>query len=575
MLITEQKKPENVQNYSGGLRKVASLATDNIMSTKIRKFLVQNGFRDNFFHTQNELITKKVIFSDFKLYTNEKIYNTFTLNHFVNDGEYRWVNFRKTIIEQKEQQYQHKIPNYSIDTTKFTKIDAEGVITDYSELAKFLKVTSSYNKMYFDKANLTAPICFNSKHRMSINNNRIVSKFRQYKLLKYINKNEILAEQNDFRLTHLVLTMQHNKEDLFYARDLSYNFKLMRKQKFWNKHIYGGVYNVETTYSKKNGNHTHLHCLVFQKNNIKVVELGKMIQNRWLATTSDSYITHYESLFYQTYNKDTKKYEKKYLNGVSTKAEMLKAIKETTKYNFKLESQKLKSMDFDALENLLKGTKRLRQCSTFGFLYDKKIFSKQKFDLSKQKFIKLKTKILLCKTLKKNKKFTNFERKNYICVDFKRFYYTTAIDFIEKKVINGKKVEVFNSSESEIVNEFYSKFLFPKKQKVIHRIRPDVKFIRASFKYGLQRFEKQRIKNILIERIFYEPDKIKINTFDNNQENVENWIKYSNEYDRQRWFELRKGLEHCADKEAYLNQYFDIMLCYEKRFGIFLQKDLE
>ncbi len=229
----------------------------------------------------------------------------------------------------------------------------------------------------------------------------------------------------DYEPKHLTLTVPHKngtwRGQEFFAKELIKEFNLMRKSDKFKQYIYAGAYNIETT-KTENGNHTHLHALVFQHKQYTVNKVRKLIVKDWNKRTGATQI-RYESLYVhqkdnagrwiietkeelyhneldadgneiKVTHKNAYSFRKKFyldnsndwyrnLTDVEKIEQMSIGILETLKYNFKEEVFKNPDGTYNVSfmhETLING-KGLRFYSKFGAFYgEKKLNLKQELE---------------------------------------------------------------------------------------------------------------------------------------------------------------------------------------------------
>jgi plasmid rolling circle replication initiator protein Rep len=103
---------------------------------------------------------------------------------------------------------------------------------------------------------------------------------------------EVLNEKIPYDLMHLTLTVPHSKEygykgNPVYFDALIRDFNFLRKSEYWQKHVFGGEYGIETT-KGDNGYHIHIHALLLVKKEQKNRnQLHRQLLLSWNRLTVD------------------------------------------------------------------------------------------------------------------------------------------------------------------------------------------------------------------------------------------------------------------------------------------------
>lgn len=106
--------------------------------------------------------------------------------------------------------------------------------------------------------------------KFTINSKHVVNKqvINEYGKLVEVSEERLVPTEyktSDFNFMHLTLTVPHNsngyKGNKVYIRQLMKTFNLMRKKKWWKKHVFAGEFGVEFT-KNENGYHIHIHSLL-------------------------------------------------------------------------------------------------------------------------------------------------------------------------------------------------------------------------------------------------------------------------------------------------------------------------
>lgn len=172
---------------------------------------------------------------------------------------------------------------------------------------------------------------------------------------------------------HATITVQHDisgyKGDIYYHSKLLKEFKQFRRE--FKYVLVGGTVNSETTYSKVNGYHTHLHIFAYIPKSTSINNLRILLNHRWKEITKNE--TNYNPINIQSLYYLDGKGKKVYYNRNFTIEQTLKSFKECIKYNLKLDC--VPDLSLQQLEDFLKNTKYKRMFSRFGLLYGNKKLS--------------------------------------------------------------------------------------------------------------------------------------------------------------------------------------------------------
>jgi plasmid rolling circle replication initiator protein Rep len=132
---------------------------------------------------------------------------------------------------------------------------------------------------------------FNCKHRLCpfcsyIRQKRIQNKYLPT-ALEFANT---LYDGKRLKTKMLTLTLKHRKESLLDAKRRLYNsFIKLSRRSFWQAHIVGGLYAIESTIADDGKFHVHLHVLVFEKSDINKEKL-QILKDEWKEITGDSHV---------------------------------------------------------------------------------------------------------------------------------------------------------------------------------------------------------------------------------------------------------------------------------------------
>lgn len=214
--------------------------------------------------------------------------------------------------------------------------------------------------------------------------------------------------RNEYIPCHLVLTVPHPngkwKGKEFYGKELLKDFNLLRKRDFWKKYVVAGELHVEVAASNfdESGLHIHIHALVFQKSDISVHEMKKLILDEWAKMSGKERprFDHYEEIYiykrkengqYET-NLIAKELTPNSIKLIETRVKehyqkdwdeqkFMSAILETIKYHFKMDSVLKDGIyDVELIINILNNSKNMKFYNRFGEFYNKKELGFERYD---------------------------------------------------------------------------------------------------------------------------------------------------------------------------------------------------
>jgi hypothetical protein len=350
--------------------------------------------------------------------SNQKYANKIKFKHKQNlekaSAIKNYLNQNGCYVPFSQKEYKNQKSEFLVDKDTGELKDFEALYNTYYDLQKPLRAVLAEFKEDRKKGYQILMSQYSRNKIDSIHNYK-KSKTARRVWIEFLKSRPELIR--DYLPMHLTLTVPHPdgkwRGQSFFSKELVKEFNLMRKNKAFQGFVFGGAYNVETTNSKAgNGNHTHLHALIFQKQGYEKEEVEQWIKKEWSARTGAmEQFVKYQNLYVhqkdesgrwkvetlpeQTYletdangeerevlvkpERHIKKRfeltnENEWYQNLSDQEkieQMSIGILETLKYHFKEDAFKDKNGNYDVefIHEILKEGKGLRFYSKFGAFY--------------------------------------------------------------------------------------------------------------------------------------------------------------------------------------------------------------